>query len=317
MKKIFFFALMLGAALSFTACGDNDDDNGGGSNKLSTPQYEADAAVHKLNPTITSTDGNVVIEEVEVLANGYMKIKALVPNDDPSAKAFGPHRKSAKTEKFFLVPFKKKGDNIYVLSGKEWKGELEIILTKAGESEQILFDLTFGSYSFSGAAQAIANATPIMAATVQFTNLCRTFKIDKTHIELLFPDKSTPVWKDFDGCNWPAIKEWANQNDANITTEDEGFNKTITTISFSKFGSFTIGYSDGTCDDATWQGLGSSLETLSFNWKNDANMGNKFLENGRIKVTSSGTKYNFTAESDVISGDKSYHVTLQFRTTAQ
>ena len=315
MKKIFFFALMLGAALSFTACG-GDDDGGDNNSELKTPPYDGYAAVHTLNSSKASTDGSIYIDDLEVLPNGYMKIGGKVP-EEVLSKPYGPHKKSAMVKRYWLVPFKKSADDVFTLNGKEWKGQIEFVQTKGGADEQVIFDLTFdGTHSFSGAAYAMAQTTPFMAATVQFANLCRTFTIDKTHIELKFPDKDTPVWKDFNGCNWPAIKQWANDNDANITTEDEGFDKTITTISFSKFGSFTIGYSDGTCDDATWQSVGSSLENLSFKWK-DGDMGNKFLENGHIKVTSSGTKYNFTAESDVISGNKNYHVTLQFRTTAQ
>ena len=287
MKKIYSTLTMLAlmvAALSFTACGGDDDeiDNGG----LSTPKYEAESALY------TITDSQSDYKSIEFTASGNYLITM-------NYYVFGMTRMAEETNCFhglFAHPIVKTrsygfDDNIiygtYTVEGDTYKLDgFGTIVVNGGGSNAVSLDIT----TKDGEKISLGAQKENQYSSSSMTNsLCRTWKLNKYGIRSTAGgqtvlDETYNSYRDFlrafYGMEYNVgdngVIEIGNNASVNLW---EGIEKEVKRAPlqaiFTKSGTYVVFYADGTLAVSTWKWLDESAGKARYSWDYD-NMYNSY-----------------------------------------
>lgn len=295
-KKLLLFAFATITAICLTACSsDDDNDNGSKENAVNLPvppnaenakQFQLDNPKAPLNadtddPELRTID---ITESNDLL----LELRHPVSRDIIYVKG--------------KVTLK---DNQYLLSGDRVKGTIKYAgsqsrLTRAGEKGIIIdIEVTFADVTFiyktvDGKQEAVKEITPITGDQA-VDRLSRTWNILGVILDLKGETNAFESWEAKNGVFDLETTVLKTALDRNVSlTEDEKneLRKKLQGITVTKSGLFTLNYTSGSVDAASWQWTDTSKKSFRITLK-DGKMGNKFIQNASlITVEFNGDRCN-------------------------
>lgn len=314
MKKFFYLAIAVMTAMTFTACGsDNDDNKGGGDNKqpvtIGKAQMADIAATYTFGnngktPFKPNAELEKGIESLAILDGGQVAVTMV--NDNNEKTVYVADVTEVSKGKFKI------NDSKYL------KGDFEVLEVAASRAGGFGISMNI---TIDGNAYITTDGTPaecIMKAVLASQGgvldyVCQKFLVNSMIIEC---DGDINVYKTIKSGNLLEVYNEANDKGANLTEKDkEGFNKTVKYVTLSRCGEINIVYSDDKSDGGNWNWLNNQADKLQF-WLKDKGMGNKFIpENTTIDLEFSGNTCAMTIHAD-IKGNKNYKAALTLIMTA-
>lgn len=303
MKKFFYLALAVMTAMTFTACGSDDDDNGKGGNSKQpvtiTPASMADqAATFQFSTPLEFEGGKIT--ELSILDGGMVSVTL--------------EEKGTGKKKVYTADVTKEGTGKYKVNGKFVKGTFDfapVAESRGGEAFQMNLNITINGQTYSSEGTPVEcivkTAIASMGGTLNY--ICQKFLVKSMIIEC---DGDVNVFKTIPNGNLLEVYNEANANGANLSAEDKkGFDKVVKYVAVSRGGEINIIYADETCDGGNWDWLNN--QATSFNlWLKDKGMGNKFIpEKTTVDLEFSGNTCAMTIHAK-ITGSKTYNAALTF-----
>lgn len=274
IKNFFYFAMAACVALTtFTACGDDNEES---TVNYTKQKYEDQTASYKI--------AKDAVEAVIVTTpSDDLKLSLTGVNFTESGKAIfettRTYSDGATKLKYTTYDVDINGDTYTIKDSGKTIGTIKAQKTKATD-----INLTISVTIY---VEGVGNVTfntddPVSAAVVMASvtsgNICRTWYIERMKLTLDF-DSKTDVSSEVYNGKLTEFLELAENNDVKLSDKDrEQLNKEIKSLTIDKYGLFTLAYSDGGSDAASWSWNSSDLSSLSIKLK-DFEMGNKFLEN--------------------------------------
>lgn len=293
MKKFYSTMMMLAlmvAALSFTACGGDDEiDNG----DLSTPKYEAESALYMI------TDSQSDYKSIEFTASGNYLITMKYYVYGMTRMAEGPNcfrglfahpivktRSYGFDDKIIYGTYTVEGDT-YKLDG------FGTIVVNGGGSNAVSLDIT----TKDGEKISLGAQKENQYSSSSMTNsLCRTWKSNKYGIHSTVGgqtvlDETYNSYRDFLRAFYGMDKnvgdngviEFGNNVSVNLWEGvEEELKKAPLQVIFTKSGTYVVFYADGSLAVSTWKWLDESAGKVRYSWDYD-NMYNSY-SSGSISV---------------------------------
>ena len=312
MKKFFYLAIAVMTAMSFTACGSDDDspaDNGfGGTNPVTiTPAKLADVSqAVVLNTPVEAKDNDLIkLKEFNIMDGGQV---AIVTEEEGKSHVYVADIDfNAATKKATIK-------NSKILTG-EFQIMDKVASSRADNGMSITFNLSIKGNIFNteGGPADCAAKNMIIAGGMALSYLAQEFKVNRMTIKL---EGDVNAFKDVNGGKLIEIYNIAKENGAEFTaTEAKDFEKEISYISISKTGIITITYADGQSDGGNWNWANQQWNKLNLRLLAEG-MGNKFIpQNAGVDVKFDGNQCALTINAD-IKGSKNYSAKLTLLMTA-
>ena len=291
-KKFLYLAMVAFATTAFVACGSDDDD---------TPDTPSTKPVTIQKAPMAEKAGKYVLSSSTPVTNEATGLQLnsveIMDGGQVSFELRNPH-----TGKVEVV----KGDF-----------ELEAPGTKAIQANGIKLNI-----KIDGAPYITVEGTPaecVLQATVAsqgnvLSYVAQKFKVTGMMIDLKGDVKA---YKELSSANLYEIAKIAQDNGANLTDEEmKSFNKVISYVTVSSYGTISIVYSDGKCDSGSWNWLNNQADKMSLYLK-DKGMGNKFIpQETTIDLAFSGNQCAMKIHAK-ITGSKNYDASLTLIMDAQ
>lgn len=255
IKKFIGAALMAAAICTGFASCSNDDDKEG-TQTLSTPKYEADAALFVIDSP-TSPYGSVEL----TAAGNYIVTPSTMVNNAPSLKK-GIIRSASRTIQIYEGKYTKNGDNTYELEGFG-----TITVNMEGDTAASLdFSLDNGQ-DFTLTAER-QTQYPDSQMT---NNLCRSWKI--THFRLTIKVNGRQMFdKEVKIENLRSLYEALAKLDPDADADD--FDEIDESelpeeVIFTKSGTYMVKYGDSSLAVSTWGWENQQKGILRYSWDYD------------------------------------------------
>ena len=314
MKKFFYLAIAVMTAMTFTACGSDDDeptDNGYGGSKTVTitPAKLSDfsQALTLNNPVEAKDNSGIKLKEFNVMDGGQV---AIVVEEDGKDNVYVAD-----------IDFNTATKEAKIKSGNKILSGTFQIMDKAAASRAnandmaITFNLSINGNVFTTDGTPAECAVKAIFATggKALVYLAQNFKLNRMTIKL---DGDVKAFQDVDGGKLIEIYKIAKDNGAEFTaTEVKEFEREISYISISKTGFITITYVDGKSDGGNWNWANQQWNKFNLRLLEEG-MGNKFIpENTVVDVKFDGNQCSLTIYAD-IKGSKNYSAKLTLLMTA-
>lgn len=277
-KKLLFVLGMALTAMSFVACGGDDEPEPAKAPVLKNPTYAEQAASLSISDLtapyiyIELTESGRAVLQLRRTVN---EVKALQPED---------------VADYIAGTFAWDG-NKYTIYGTDGKVICTVQTAKTGNKVSINIEMPDGtSYEVSGTMASKSSASTT-------TDIARSWKVTET---MLTYEAEATGGKKFTGCDLNEILEYAKRK--GTFNETLSTNKKVTEIVFTRSGAFFIFYANDENDYGTWQWQNASQGTISYRWR-EADMGNKF-ESGVATFDVRKGQYALTLKADTDAGDK-------------
>ena len=275
-KNLLLLALLAFAAVSFTACGGDDDADVTPVNVPTQPFNDDAIRLSFVKETIDykrhdSKDG-YVIRELELTESGHYFVKLEKKAEDDVTRA-------TTAEYAYVFGFyTKDAQGNYVLNGFG-----TITITMTGNSSATV-SITLQDASGASVSVSVTVSTPPADATSEATKaLCRNWKIQSTRVQI----QGESGFYQEEGCNVNSLFEYIKSHAKLTDVLPE--NHKIESIEFSKNGTFALMYANGNIDKATWRWVNASEGALSYTW-DFADMGYSFVDGtASVKIIPEGT----------------------------
>lgn len=277
MKKTFIY-LALAACIAVCNISCGSDDDGGSTNpgpSLPTPTYADKAAAFKINKDVVK-DGAASLTAINFTESGKAFLEVTT--------ALG-----AKEYAAYDAIISKDGSTYTIMSNNLVLGTVKSNATRGSKSATINIDITIyigdAIYVFKTESADAQMEYESMTGGNALDNIARTWTVKnmKLTLESADPDFKSLSMTVQNGRLSDFVSE-VKQRDTGFDSEDlDKLNKEIKSFTLDKTGLFTIEYSDGDVDAATWSWSGGNYSNIALNLK-DSEMGNKFIQNNS-KVT--------------------------------
>ena len=301
MKKSFlYFTLAVFAAVSFTACGSDDDENNGNLNTtvtLPTPTTADVAALFSLPTAFAATSGDTNLQLVSIEISESSQILLELAN-------------AVTGEKNYIMENATVSGNTYTFDGEKASGTIKVLTcgsrqTRASVNVSLSIDVVIkilaSKIQFTtGEDGVIAVKTDPTITTEDMVNwAARTWTILGATLDLKSTTKNVTAYKEFDSRGGvfflSDIRDEALARDVSLTeSEKNSLNKQIKSITLTKTGKLVIKYNNGGEDVAEWQWGDAAKTTITIKMKDDT-MGNKFInDNTKINIAFRGNRCNMS-----------------------
>lgn len=312
-KKFLYLAMVAFATTAFVACGSDDDD---------TPDTPSTKPVTIQKAPMAEKAGKYVLSSSTPVTNEATGLQLnsveIMDGGQVSFELRNPH--TGKVE-VVTADVEMRENHGYVKTNPnnrvEGDFELEAPGTKAIQANGIKLNI-----KIDGAPYITVEGTPaecVLQATVAsqgnvLSYVAQKFKVTGMMIDLKGDVKA---YKELSSANLYEIAKIAQDNGANLTDEEmKSFNKVISYVTVSSYGTISIVYSDGKCDSGSWNWLNNQADKMSLYLK-DKGMGNKFIpENTTIDLSFSGNQCAMKIHAK-ITGSKNYDASLTLIMDAQ
>ncbi len=250
-----FIALALGG--SFASC-SSDDEEKENVQTLSTPEYEADAALFVIDQSTVTPYGSIEL----TAAGNYIVVPSQYVNNS-YAKGKSMLRYASRTVQIIEGKYTKRGDNTYVLEGFG-----TVTVTMEGESAASL-DISLDNGTDFTLTAARQTQYPDSKMT---SNLCRSWKA--THLRLLVKaygrtmfDKEASVnnLEDLINALIDAYKK-SDPDDEPGDADELDLSNFPDEVIFSKAGTYMVKYRNSTLAISTWGWEDQDKGTLRYSW---------------------------------------------------
>lgn len=276
-KKLLFVLGMALTAMSFVACGGDDEPEPAKAPVLKNPTFAEQAA------SLTITDANIPFKYIEFTESGRAVLQL---NVNPEVKT----RDVVDIVSYIAGTFAWDG-NKYTIYGPNSKIICTVQTAKLGSKVSIRIEMPDGTV-FEGEGTLGTKASSDATNTIS-----RSWKVTET---MLTYEAEATGGKKFTGCDLNEILEYAKRK--GTFNETLSTNKKVTEIVFTRSGAFFIFYANDENDYGTWQWQNASQGTISYRWR-EADMGNKF-ESGVATFDVRKGQYALTLKADTDAGDK-------------
>lgn len=295
MKKLFFFALMLGMAVCNFSCSSDDDGGNGGNNNSGnkgnqTEGIYADKVAEYTIPEAEApeiiTDDNIKVQLtgfnlteygkgiLELVVDGGINYETFDVVIDGNKYLLSQNGISAGFIEFAEAKTKTRAGSNAV----ELKFNLSFQHEVNGEMVPITFD------NIAQAQQVIDYVN-----TTYTSNITNAWGLERMKLTITFDDKSkTPASTNTQGGDLRPFIDLAKKNDVTISEKDEKeLTRTITSLIIDKSKLFVLEYEEGGSDAATWKWITENEKNLAIGikLKDGKTMGNKFFnDDSQINV---------------------------------
>lgn len=299
-KKILYLAIALFSTTAFISC-LSDDENDQTSVDIPRALYADYSGKYKLNSPVTGESGKILMS-IDILDGGQAAFEIYDPVED-------------KTD-VVITDVSFNGDEINIKSNERINGSLAFHKpTPVKASEEITITLNI---TIDGILYVTEEGSPVacVAKAMLDTNggvldyISQKFKVTGMVVDL---KGDVNAYKEFvSSAKLMDVALFANENGADLTEEEiESFNKTVSYISVSRYGSLNIAYTDGTCDGGDWNWLNKTASQIKL-WFKDKGMGCTYIpENTTVDLEFSGNMCAMSIHAD-IKGNKNYTARLSF-----
>lgn len=311
-KKFLYLAMVAFAATAFIACGSDDDDSGGGSNDngkkpvtIQPAKMANVAGKYDLKEPVKSDNSDFELKSVEIMDGGQVSFEMLNP--------------STNKVEVIVADVEMKGNTGTIKGSSRVQGTFTLEPlpgTKAIESNRITLNITINGEPYiteegSPAECVLKSVLDSQGGVLDY--VAQKFQVNGMIIDLKGDVKA---FKELSSANLAEIAKIAQDNGANLTqSEMDSFNKVISFVSVSRYGTIDIVYSDGKCDSGSWNWLNNQADKMNL-WLKDKGMGNKFIpENTTIDLEFSGNQCAMKLHAE-ITGSKNYTASLTLIMTA-
>lgn len=277
-KKLLFVLGMALTAMSFVACGGDDEPEPAKAPVLKNPTYAEQAA------SLSISDLTAPYSYIELTESGRAVLQLRRTVNEVKA------RQPEDVADYIAGTFAWDG-NKYTIYGTDGKVICTVQTAKTGNKVSINIEMPDGtSYEVSGTMASKSSASTT-------TDIARSWKVTET---MLTYEAEATGGKKFTGCDLNEILEYAKRK--GTFNETLSTNKKVTEIVFTRSGAFFIFYANDENDYGTWQWQNASQGTISYRWR-EADMGNKF-ESGVATFDVRKGQYALTLKADTDAGDK-------------
>lgn len=277
-KKLLFVLGMALTAMSFVACGGDDEPEPAKAPVLKNPTYAEQAA------SLSISDLTAPYSYIELTESGRAVLQLRRTVNEVKA------RQPEDVADYIAGTFAWDG-NKYTIYGSDGKVICTVQTAKTGNKVSINIEMPDGtSYEVSGTMASKSSASTT-------TDIARSWKVTET---MLTYEAEATGGKKFTGCDLNEILEYAKRK--GTFNETLSTNKKVTEIVFTRSGAFFIFYANDENDYGTWQWQNASQGTISYRWR-EADMGNKF-ESGVATFDVRKGQYALTLKADTDAGDK-------------
>ena len=311
-KKFLYLAMVAFAATAFIACGSDDDDSGGGSNDngkkpvtIQPAKMANVAGKYDLKEPVKSDNSDFELKSVEIMDGGQVSFERRNP--------------STNKVEVIVADVEMKGNTGTIKGSSRVQGTFTLEPlpgTKAIESNRITLNITINGEPYiteegSPAECVLKSVLDSQGGVLDY--VAQKFQVNGMIIDLKGDVKA---FKELSSANLAEIAKIAQDNGANLTqSEMDSFNKVISFVSVSRYGTIDIVYSDGKCDSGSWNWLNNQADKMNL-WLKDKGMGNKFIpENTTIDLEFSGNQCAMKLHAE-ITGSKNYTASLTLIMTA-
>ncbi len=295
-KKILLYAFAAITAICLTACGSDDDkDNGKKENNVNLPV-----------PPNANNAKQFQLDNPKAPLNAHV--------DDPELRTFDitesndillEFRHPVSKETVYVKGKVTQNNDQYVIDGERIRGFINLQsdqsrLTRAGEQSIVIdIEVKFNNVTYTyktvdGNQELVKVITPIPGDEA-VDRLARTWTILGLILDLKGETNSFESWEAKNGVFDLETTVLKTAMDRNVSlTEDEKneLRKKLQGITVTKSGLFTLNYTSGSVDAASWQWTDTSKKSFRITLK-DGKMGNKFIQNtSLITVEFNGDRCN-------------------------
>lgn len=287
MKKLFFFALMLGMAVCNFSCSSDDDGGNGGNNnsgnkgnqtegiyadkvaEYKIPENEAPEVITDDNIKVQLTGFNLTEYGkgiLELVVDGGINYETFDVVIDGNKYLLSQNGISAGFIEFAEAKTKTRAGS----SAVEMKFNLNIQIEKDGKMIPLKFD-------------DIATAQQVIdyVITTYTSNITNAWGIERMKLTIDFDEKGkADVSTEVKSGNLRPFIELAEDNDVSISDKDrKELTRTITSLIIDKSKLFVLEYEEDGSDAATWKWVTENEKNLAIGikLKDGKTMGNKFF----------------------------------------
>jgi hypothetical protein len=303
-KRFLYLAMVAFVATAFIACGSDDDDGGGssgGSGKqtvtIQPAKFAQKAGKYNFTEGLKANQNNIEMTTLEIMDGGQVSFELL-------------NKETGKKD--VVVADVEMRDNIgYIKENLRVNGTFKLIQgTKAINANQIELNVYIDGNAYI--AEEGSPAACVLQAVLESKGEILNYIAQKFQIRSMIIDLKGDVkaFKTISSANLAEIAKIAQDNGANLTSEElKSFQKVISYVSISRYGTIDIVYSDGKCDSGTWNWLNNQADQMNL-WLKDKGMGNKFIpENTSVDIDFSGKECALKIHAK-ITGSKNYDASL-------
>ena len=312
-KKFLYLAMVALATTAFVACGSDDDDNNNNENNGKQPvtivpaKMASKAGKYQLQTPLTSENSKFKMNSVEIMDGGQVSFEL----------------RDAETGKVdVIVADVEMRENIGYIktnTNSRVQGQFELETlggTKAIEANHIKLSIYIDGtpyFTEEGSPAACVLQAVLDSQGGVLDYVAQKFQVNRMIIDLKGDVKA---FKDIASANLAEIAKIAQDNGANLTDEEvKSFQKVISFVTVSRYGTIDIVYSDGKCDSGSWNWLNNQADKMNL-WLKDKGMGNKFIpENTTVDLDFSGKQCAMKINA-TITGSKNYTASLTLVMTA-
>lgn len=308
-KKFLYLAMVALATTAFVACGSDDDDTPSNPGKetvtIKPAKMASKAGKYQLQTPLESENSKFKMNSVEIMDGGQVSFEL----------------RDAETGKVdVIVADVEMRENIgYIKTNSRVQGQFELETlggTKAIEANHIKLSIYIDGtpyFTEEGSPAACVLQAVLDSQGGVLDYVAQKFQVNRMIIDLKGDVKA---FKDIASANLAEIAKIAQDNGANLTDEEvKSFQKVISFVTVSRYGTIDIVYSDGKCDSGSWNWLNNQADKMNL-WLKDKGMGNKFIpENTTVDLDFSGKQCAMKINA-TITGSKNYTASLTLVMTA-